>query len=154
MHDPIEFRVATDDDRSWAAAIMASSEPWTTLGRGFEACRRVVDSDRSDVTVAFTGATRLGFAIVDPHGLAGGPYVRAIAVDAMSRSAGIGSAILDLVEERYGRPAGNLFLCVSSFNERAKALYERRGFVQIGEIEDYLIEGASERIMRKRFERA
>ncbi len=130
---------------------MASSEPWTTLGRTLASCQKVVESDRGTVLVAAVAATRLGFAIVDPVGLAGGAYLKIIAVDALARSGGVGSALLDHVEERFGRPAGNLFLCVSSFNERAKALYERRGFVEIGVIEDYLVNGASERIMRKRF---
>jgi len=38
---------------------------------------------------------------------------------------------------------------VSSFNPRARALYERLGYEMIGELKDYLIEGASELLMRK-----
>jgi ribosomal protein S18 acetylase RimI-like enzyme len=53
--------------------------------------------------------------------------------------------------EQYFRPsARHLFLCVSSFNPRARALYERVGFRAVGELPDYFIEGASEILMCKR----
>ncbi len=130
---------------------MASSEPWTTLGRTLEACQRIVDGDRGVIVVAAAGQTRVGFAIVDPAGFAGGAYLKILAVDAMARSAGVGTALLGHVEERFGHPSGNLFLCVSSFNDRAKALYERQGYAQIGAIDDYLVKGAAELILRKRF---
>jgi len=151
MLEAIVFREATEDDRAWAAALMASSEPWTMLGRTLESCQKVVEGDRGIVIVAAVAATRLGFAIVDPTGLAGGAYLKIIAVDALARSGGVGSALLEYVEERFGQPSGNLFLCVSSFNLRAKALYERRGFTEVGLIDDYLMKGAAELIMRKRF---
>ena len=151
MTDPIVFRESNEDDRAWAAALMASSEPWTTLGRTLEACQRTVEGERGAVVVATIASTRVGFAIVDSAGFAGGPYLKIIAVDALARSAGVGTALLNHVEERFGHASGNLFLCVSSFNERAKAWYERHGYVQIGAIDDYLVEGAAELMLRKRF---
>lgn len=45
---------------------------------------------------------------------------------------------------------GTWFLCVSSFNPRARALYERLGYELIGELKDFVIDGASELLMRKR----
>jgi ribosomal protein S18 acetylase RimI-like enzyme len=46
-----------------------------------------------------------------------------------------------------------MFLCVSSFNTRARQLYERRGYVQVGEFPGYVIAGASEILMQKRLVR-
>ena len=43
----------------------------------------------------------------------------------------------------------NVFLCVSSFNPQAKALYRQLGYEEIGELKNYMIEGHSEFIMRK-----
>jgi ribosomal-protein-alanine N-acetyltransferase len=151
MDDTLRFRDATEDDREWAAAVMASTDPWLRLGRTIDGCRAVLHNPRVEVVVATSEGNRLGFAVVDPQGLAGAPYLKAIAVDAMERSGGAGSAILDHVESRWGGPAGNLFLCVSSFNDRARALYERRGFTAIGTLEQYLTDDADEVIMRKRF---
>ncbi|MCX6551229.1 MAG: hypothetical protein NTY02_09540 [Acidobacteria bacterium] len=37
MHE-LEIRGAPDEDRRWAAALMARSDPWVTLRRGNDAC--------------------------------------------------------------------------------------------------------------------
>jgi ribosomal protein S18 acetylase RimI-like enzyme len=147
----IELRAATEDDRAWGAALMAASEPWQTLRRDEASCRAVLDDVRNRCVVAWVDGRAAGLAVVDPRGFAGAPYLKAIVVDPPSRSAGVGSALLDRVEREYGVPARNLFLCVSSFNERASALYQRRGYVRIGAIEDYIVDGAAEIILRKRF---
>jgi len=52
-------------------------------------------------------------------------------------------------EERIFRESPNVFLCVSSFNPRAKALYERLGYEAVGELNDYIVRGHSEHIFRK-----
>ncbi len=43
-----------------------------------------------------------------------------------------------------------MFLCVSSFNGRARALYERHGYRTVGELADYVVDGLSEILMVKR----
>ena len=42
-----------------------------------------------------------------------------------------------------------MFLCVSSFNTRARALYERLGYQVVGELRDYVVRGHSEWLLRK-----
>jgi len=49
--------------------------------------------------------------------------------------------------------ARHIFLCVSSFNGRASQLYERRGYVVVGELKDYVVAGESEILMHKKLER-
>jgi len=46
--------------------------------------------------------------------------------------------------------ARDVFLCVSSFNSRAHALYNRLGYELVGELNDFVIAGASELLLRKR----
>ena len=55
-------------------------------------------------------------------------YLQAIAVDPKARGAGVGSGLMDFMEER-ARAGGStrLALDVSAKNERARRLYERRG---------------------------
>ncbi len=55
-------------------------------------------------------------------------YLQAIAVDEAARGGGIGSVLIDAVEER-ARTAGAARLCldVAASNVRARQLYERRG---------------------------
>ena len=42
-----------------------------------------------------------------------------------------------------------MFLCVSSFNPRARALYERLGYELVRELTDYIVAGHSELLLRK-----
>lgn len=145
----ISIGEATAGERLWAGRLMASSEPWITLGRGEEACRAAALDPDCVVLVARAGGAPLGFARLHPRGVAGSPYLASIAVDAPARSRGVGAALLDAAEKRFAG-ARWMFLCVSSFNARARALYERRGYRPVGELPDYVVDGASEILMVKR----
>jgi ribosomal-protein-alanine N-acetyltransferase len=145
---------ATDDDRLWAARLMATSEPWIRLRRGYEQCLAVVQPQPdTEVFVAREGAAPVGFVVLRPRGVAGSPYLASIAVDPGARGRGVGSALLAFVAQRFRPAHRHLFLCVSSFNEGARRLYERQGFRMVGELPDYVVDGASEILMHKRLDR-
>ena len=42
-----------------------------------------------------------------------------------------------------------MFMCVSSFNQDARRLYERLGYHEVGELTNYIVEGHSEILLRK-----
>jgi ribosomal protein S18 acetylase RimI-like enzyme len=150
----LTIALATGDDRPWAARLMATSEPWIRLGRGYEACLAVVQPQPdTEVFVAREGGAPVGFVVLRPRGVAGSPYLASIAVDPGARGKGVGSALLAFVEERFRPAYRHLFLCVSSFNDGARRLYEREGFRKVGEFRDYVIDGASEILMHKRLDR-
>lgn len=148
--DALVIEAATDADREWAAGLMARSEPWIRLGRTLESCRLVCHHPEHLVFVARRGTIRLGFVILQRRGVVGSPYLATIAVDAPYRGRGIGTRLITYTEEYFRPQARHLFLCVSSFNPRARALYERLGYSQVGELPDYFIDGASEILMHKR----
>ena len=150
--DPV-VEAATPADREWAAQLMASSDPWITLGRGLDECRAACNRDGYELLVARLGAEPCGFALLHPRGLAGSPYLASFAVAERWRSAGVGAFLLGACERRFASSARHFFLCVSSFNVRARAFYERQGFRQVGEFPDYVIDGASEILMHKRLVR-
>jgi ribosomal-protein-alanine N-acetyltransferase len=136
-----------DDDASSCAAMMASTEPWITLGRTVEDCLQRVKNPDREVYIASDAAVR-GFIIISMQGPFIG-YIQSICVAPDARSAGVGSRLIAFAEERIFRETPNVFLCVSSFNHRARALYERLGYELVGELRDYLIAGASELLLRK-----
>jgi [ribosomal protein S18]-alanine N-acetyltransferase len=103
--------------------------------------------------VARVDGEHRGFLLLHPTGVAGSPYIAAIATAAAARGQGVGSHLLDAAE-RWFPHARHIFLCVSSFNSRARQLYERRCYTQAGEFPDYVIPGASEILMHKRLVRA
>lgn len=133
------------------ARMMAQSEPWKTLGRDYEMCRRAVSDPAREVYVALTGddkAEIAGFAILNMKGAFIG-YIQTLCVAPERRGQGTGTALLRFAEDRILREVPNVFMCVSSFNEGAQRLYSRLGYTVVGELKDYIISGHSEILLRK-----
>ncbi len=129
---------------------MVHSEPWTTLRRPLEACRAVLNDPEFQVYVARLAGEPSGFLVLDPRGVAGAPYLKSVAVAPQFRGKGLGTRLLAFAEDVFRPRARHLFLCVSSFNDSARHLYERLGYEPVGSVRDLAIEGASELIMCKR----
>jgi ribosomal protein S18 acetylase RimI-like enzyme len=146
----IRIIAATDDEKQWAAELMASSEPWMTLGRTLETCKASTFDTFNHVFIAWHNNERCGMIILQDRGVAGSPYIKAVAISPEYRSHGIGQLLLHFAEEHFRKVSRHLFLCVSSFNTRAQKFYKSHGWEVIGEFKDYVIEGASEILMYKR----
>ena len=144
MIEPLQ----NDDDARACAAMMCATDPWLVLGRTFDECLRVVTDATCETYVAREDGAVRGFVIITMRGAFVG-YIRSICVAADARGSGVGSRLIAFVEERIFRDVKNVFLCVSSFNPRARALYERLGYEKVGELKDHVIAGASELLMRK-----
>ena len=78
------------------------------------------------------------------------PYLRLLGVRADLAGHGIGSALLDALERRLAGSAGELFLLVADFNAAAQRFYRRRGYVQAGAIDGYVLPGVTELLFWKR----
>ncbi len=146
----VTVREAEGADGEWAARLLSSSEPWITLGRGYESCLAACTSGTDRLYIARAGAPRCGMALVRERGLAGAPYLVSIAVAPDFRSRGVGAVLLDFVEGLFRGRYRHLFLCVSAFNPRARRFYEREGYDAVGVLRDFIIEGADEVLMVKR----
>jgi [ribosomal protein S18]-alanine N-acetyltransferase len=127
---------------------MASSEPWLTLGRTYEASLRIVQDPTREVYVARDDGGLAGFLILCLTGAFVG-YIQTVLVQPDRRGHGIGSRLLEFAEQRIMRESPNVFMCVSSFNDAARRLYERLGYKVVGELTDYIVEGYSEILLRK-----
>src|ERR1700693_2320968 len=146
---PIEIRrLGSAEEARLCARMMAGSEPWITLKRGYEESLALVEDPSREVYGAFAEGRVRGFAILNMSGAFTG-YVQTVCVRAEDRSRGIGSLLMRFAEERIFRESPNVFLCVSSFNPRAKALYEKLGYEMVGELEDFIVRGHSEYLFRK-----
>jgi len=141
--------IGGDDEVRACAEIMATSEPWVTLGRDLEQSLAILrDRELHEVYVAVCDDEVVGFVILIMKGAFVG-YIRTIAVHGAWRSIGLGRRLIRVAEERILRESPNVFICVSSFNGRAKAFYERLGYEIVGELRDYIVRGHSEWLMRK-----
>ena len=145
----ISIEPGTQADIDWCTRLMASTEPWLTLRPSPQACEAVFRRAGCELFLAREAETNLGFILLQANGLAGSPYVGAIAVSAEARGKGVGSQLLAFAEQHYPA-ARNIFLCVSDFNSGAIALYKRVGYEQVGVLTNYIVEGHDELIMRKR----
>ncbi|MGO8793060.1 MAG: GNAT family N-acetyltransferase [Terriglobia bacterium] len=140
---------AQELDFEWCAQLMAGTEPWITLRRNLDQCRAVLRRPGGELFVAHESGCPVGFILIHPNGCAGSPYITTVAVAEAARGKGIGAQLLTFAEKQA---AGRrfIFLCVSSFNLRAQALYYRLGYEQIGELPNYAVEGHSELLLCKR----
>lgn len=140
--------LATDEQARACAEIMSTTEPWITLGRGFDASYALVRDPNREVYVALEGDEVIGFLLIIMQGAFVG-FIQTVAVHEKQRGRGLGSRLIAFAEERILREKPNVFMCVSSFNERARRLYERLGYQVVGELTDYIVRGYSEFLLRK-----
>lgn len=145
----VEVRRAGQGDAEWCAGVMAATDPWVRLGRKYEACLARLRHPGGELYLAWQGGERLGFILLTPQGVAGSPYVASVACSPQARGRGVGTALLEFAEALYPG-ARYIFLCVSSFNDDARRLYERRGYVLVGTMKDYVVDGLDEHLMAKR----
>ena len=130
------------------ARMMSASEPWITLRRGYEDSLRQLTDPLKESYVAASQDGIAGFTILNMKGAFVG-YIQTVCVAPEWRNQGIGSRLIEFSEKRIFTEAPNVFMCVSSFNTKAKDLYERLGYEIIGELKDYILSGQSEILMRK-----
>ena len=146
---PPEIRPLADDrEAQVCATIMATSDPWITLGRTFDRCLVTVRDTAIEPYVAIDNGEVVGFILISMRGTFTG-YVKSLAVREDWRGRGLGSALLAFAEQRIFRDTPNVFICVSSFNPRAQAFYARAGYETVGELRDFIARGYDERLLRK-----
>jgi len=135
-------------DAEICAHMMANSEPWMTLRRDYDASLKILTDPSREVYLGIVGDEIVGFIVLNMHGAFVG-YLQSVCVVPQWRSRGIGSELMDYVEKRILSETPNVFICVSSFNPRVQRLYERRGYMVVGELKDWIIPGHSEILLRK-----
>jgi ribosomal protein S18 acetylase RimI-like enzyme len=130
------------------ARWMARSEPWRTLGTGAERLTADMTDELRESYVALVDDEIAGVVVILMRGALRG-YVQLLAVHPERRGRGIGRQLVAFAEERILAETPNVFIFVSSFNEGARRLYEDMGYEVVGELEDYLVRGHSELLLRK-----
>jgi len=141
-------KLLTSEEAEICAKMMSGSEPYITLRRNYEASLKLISDPMREVYVAKSGSALVGFIIVVMKGALTG-YIQSICTAAEWRGKGVGGELMDFAEKRIFFEAPNVFLMVSSFNNGARRLYERRGYKVVGELKDFIVSGYSEIIMRK-----
>lgn len=140
--------LATEEDRERCAQMMSQSEPWITLQRDLDGCREAMRGEYKESYVAREGDELLGFIVLQMSGVLTG-YIQSICVAPAARGRNIGSALIQVAEERIFSVSPNVFMFVSSFNTRAFELYSRLGYEKIGTVKNFVADGYDEFLLRK-----
>jgi ribosomal-protein-alanine N-acetyltransferase len=141
--------IASDSEARAAAQIMASTDPWLTLGRTFEHTYRAVSNTHFERHVALADDKVIAVMLLASEIPLARGYIAALAVAEGHRNGGIGAEMLRFAEDRIFKVSPNVFLCVTSFNVHAQRFYTRHGYEQVGLLKDYDVPGIDELLMRK-----
>jgi GNAT superfamily N-acetyltransferase len=91
------------------------------------------------------------FAWWTPTGaFARSPYLRLLVVAAEATGGGVGARLLDAVEAGAFAVARDLFALANVENDGARRFYARRGYDEVGRLDDYVAPGLHEVVLRKR----
>ena len=135
-------------DLEQCARMMAGLEPWVTLGRTVDSSRRNLQDPGKEIFVLRENAEIQGFVVIDLRGPFPG-YLQTVCIRPEARRRGNGTRLIAHAEARIFEQSPNVFICVSTFNPDARRLYERLGYVTVGELPHYLVRGHGEILMRK-----
>jgi ribosomal-protein-alanine N-acetyltransferase len=135
-------------DATWAAKVMAESEPWATLGTGYERSLNLLSNATRERYLARVAGEPAGFLMISMQGAFVG-YIQLLGVAPEFRSRGVGKALIEFAEQRIFRETPNVFICVSDFNREAQGFYAKMGYQRIGELKDFIIPGHAEILLRK-----
>jgi ribosomal protein S18 acetylase RimI-like enzyme len=136
------------EEAAACARMLVTTEPWITLQLTLErALERLSDARYESYAVRDDDGIA-GFIVLDMHGLLAG-YIQTVCVRPDQQRRGLGSGLIRWAEDRIFRDSPNVFICVSSFNPRARQLYERLGYEQIGLLRAFGVAEHDELLLRK-----
>lgn len=130
------------------ASALAQMNPWRRLGfsdNGLAGYLGRSDAALTRMVVEEDGAAIAVLALRSPW--LRGPYVELLAVIPEHQGRGVGAALLAWAA---GQGGGNLWVCVSAFNGRARQFYARNGFAPVATLDDLITSGADEILMRRK----
>ncbi|MHA1126954.1 MAG: GNAT family N-acetyltransferase [Candidatus Heimdallarchaeota archaeon] len=147
----IKIRELKKQDIDTLAEINITSFPWTSFKLTHKAASKFLQDrlDKQMVYVAVKDNQVIGFIAMKRDFLFGN-YIRRIVIREDMRSKGIGSQLVNHIEElTFGNNIPNLYLICTTTNAKAIAFYIKNGFKIIGEITNFVDEGLDEYILRK-----
>jgi ribosomal protein S18 acetylase RimI-like enzyme len=146
------IRPAQPADVPHLIPMLLGQTPWAELGYDLGRCTALLADHLDEIQVGVSAeGTPAGFLRWQAGAFLGQPYLQLLAVAPRWRGQGVGSALLEWLETEVfeRRRAANLFAFVSAFNQPARGLYQRRGYVEVGVMSDYLRLGMDEILVRK-----
>ena len=146
------LRPLTAENAGKLAEALAAIPPWSVIGWSAERMTRALKLAQPSMKrfEVFTGGKLAGIiAVQDPF--LHGPYLQLLAILPDCQGRNMGLRLLQWMESEARRAeARQLWLCVSTFNARARAFYERFGFEPAAVLDKLATDASDEILMRKR----
>jgi ribosomal protein S18 acetylase RimI-like enzyme len=133
-------------------AALAAMPPWSVYGWTPERLTRRFLSEQPAIWrfELIAGGELAGMAAIQ-HPFLHGPYLQLLAILPDFQGRNLGLRVLEWMEAQARfEEARQLWLCVSTFNSRAKAFYERFGFEAVAILDKLASDRSDEIFMRKR----
>jgi GNAT superfamily N-acetyltransferase len=115
-----------------------------------DAISSALNDEGMELHVALIEARLAGFSWVSLRGgFDRSPYLRLLAVDEAHKRCGVGRALMEALEARHAEGC-DLLLLVTETNEAARRFYASLGYEEVGALPDYVKDGTTECLYRKR----
>jgi ribosomal protein S18 acetylase RimI-like enzyme len=148
----LALRPLTADAAEELGPALAAIPPWSVIGWPAERMTLGLKRQLPSVKrfeVLSDGSCAGIIVILDPFLL--GPYLQLLAVLPGFQGRKLGLRLLQWMEAEARRAeARQLWVCVSTFNIRAQAFYERFGFEAVAVLDKLMSDASDEIFMRKR----
>jgi ribosomal protein S18 acetylase RimI-like enzyme len=147
-------RPATAGELGALARLVGGHPLFARYGLEPEALERALGAgvEAGDAVLVAEAAGRAqGLAWWSPRGAFGrSPYLRLLVVAHGAVGRGVGSLLMDAFESAAFATAVDAFALVTHDNDAARRFYLRRGYAEVGRLPDYVREGITEIVLRKR----
>ncbi len=140
--------VSTEKEKIMCSQILAGLEPWITLGMSRDHLLDTLNDPLNEVFAVYVDNDLVGTLVISTKGAFSG-YLKSIAVKPGWRGQKLGKQMMAFAEKEIFSTCANVFLCVSSFNGDAQQFYLNLGYKKVGVLNDYLVGGHDEILMRK-----
>lgn len=131
---------------------LAAIDPWARVGRKPEAFRAALTKP---LAATFRFSIRRGErcvgGLVVRYPFLRGPYIELIGLFPEAQGRGIARRVVEWMEHEVAGEATNLWLCVTDWNDAARAAYAALGFTEVGPLPQLAAGGTTEIFMRKAF---
>lgn len=138
-------------DATALGAAFAAIDPWAAYGstpEGLAAFFARAEPDCSRRAIRIAGALA-GVVVVRSPWLHG-PYLQFLGLMPGREGRGIGATVLQWMADEAPARTRNLWLCVSAINTRARAFYEREGYMVAATLPALAADHMDELLMRRR----
>ena len=145
------LRELTQEEAATVSQTFVQMEPWRTLGYKADTLSNYLcGPDPLLYRYGIVASQQLVGAVCVRYPWLRGACLELLAVFPSQQGRGLGRDVIGWLEaELHQANCRNLWTLVSSFNQQARHFYQQMGFVEVGQLDDLIVTGYAEMLLRK-----